>query len=296
MDELSAFVAVAETSSFTAAAKVVGRDATILSRRLTQLEARLGVQLLSRTTRQVNLTEVGALYYQSVRALLDDLDCANQEATNFASTPQGLLRISLPVTFGRRWIAPLLPTFMDRYPNIRVDARYADRHVDVVAEGFDVAIRVGALRDNSLVAHQIAPYRNLLYAAPSYLAAHGQPRTPEELVEFSCLGFTNHSTWPDWVLKQGTQRRTVRPTGPLVSDSSEALLQAAIAGIGIIFMPTWLVAPSVRSGELVQLLPDWQGSEERGVYVVMPPGRLIPSKTRLFVDEITRAILGGWDR
>jgi len=294
LDELSAFVAVVEVLSFTDAAKIIGRDATIISRRVRQLEERLGVRLLSRTTRRVMLTEVGTRYYQRVHALLDELDGAGQEASNFASSPQGLLRVSLPITFGRRWIAPLLPAFIAAHPKIRVDARFADRYVDVVAEGFDVAIRVGVLRDSSLVARRVAPFQNLLYAAPSYIAAHGRPQEPEALADHACLGFTRHASWPDWVLKRGSQRRTVRPAGPLITDNSETLLQAAVEGAGIILTPDWLAGPSVRDGALVQLLPGWRSSEDGGIYTVMPPGRLIPTKTRLFVDEITRAIQAGW--
>lgn len=296
LDELSAFVAVVESLSFTEAAKVIGRDATIVSRRVGQLEERLGIRLLSRTTRRVALTEVGTLYYQRVRALLDELDGASQEASNFATSPQGLLRVSLPITFGRRWVAPLLPAFIAQHPKIRVDARFADRYVDVVAEGFDVAIRVGVLRDSTLVAKQIAPFRNRLYAAPSYLALHGQPETLEALAEHACLGFCSHSSWPDWVLKNGNQQKTVRPTGPLISDSSESLLQAAVEGVGIILTPDWLAGTAVRDGTLVQILSQWEGAEAGGIYAVMPPGRLVPTKTRVFVDQITHAIQAGWEQ
>ncbi|WP_419795233.1 LysR family transcriptional regulator [Pseudomonas palleroniana] len=296
LDELSAFVAVVEALSFTDAAKVIGRDATIISRRVGQLEDRLGVRLLSRTTRRVALTEVGTLYYQRVRALLDELDGASQEASNFATSPQGLLRVSLPITFGRRWVAPLLPAFIAQHPKIRVDARFADRYVDVVAEGFDVAIRVGVLRDSTLVAKQIAPFRNRLYAAPGYIAAHGLPQTLEALAEHACLGFCSHASWPDWVLKNGSQQKTFRPLGPLMSDSSESLLQAAVEGVGIILTPDWLAGAAVREGTLVQILPQWQGAETGGIYAVMPPGRLVPTKTRVFVDQITRAIQTGWEQ
>lgn len=296
LDELSAFVAVVEALSFTEAAKVIGRDATIVSRRVGQLEERLGIRLLSRTTRRVALTEVGTLYYQRVRALLDELDGASQEASNFATSPQGLLRVSLPITFGRRWVAPLLPAFIARHPKIRVDVRFADRYVDVVAEGFDVAIRVGVMRDSTLVAKQIAPFRNRLYAAPSYIASRGQPETPEALAGHACLGFCSHSSWPDWVLKNGSQQKTIRPTGPLISDSSESLLQAAVEGVGIILTPDWLAGTAVRDGTLVQILSQWESAEAGGIYAVMPPGRLVPTKTRVFVDQITHAIQAGWDQ
>ncbi|GAB5343122.1 LysR family transcriptional regulator [Pseudomonas fluorescens] len=296
LDELAAFVAVVEALSFTEAAKVIGRDATIVSRRVGQLEERLGIRLLSRTTRRVALTEVGTLYYQRVRALLDELDGATQEASNFATSPQGLLRVSLPITFGRRWVAPLLPAFIAQHPKIRVDARFADRFVDVVAEGFDVAIRVGVLRDSTLVAKQIAPFRNRLYAAPSYIASHGLPQNLEGLAEHACLGFCSLSSWPDWVLKNGSQQKTFRPTGPLISDSSESLLQAAVEGVGIILTPDWLAGAAVRDGKLVQVLTQWEGAEAGGIYAVMPPGRLVPTKTRVFVDQITHAIQAGWEQ
>lgn len=294
LDELSTFVAVVEVHSFTAAARLIGRDATIVSRRMAQLEDQLGVQLFSRTTRRVAPTEAGALYYRRIRALLDQIDSAAEEASDFAASPKGLLRISLPVTFGRRWVAPLFPEFLQRHPKIQIDVRFSDRYVDVVTEGFDVVIRLGALSDSSLVARQIASFRNLLYAAPTYLQTHGMPQTPEDLLSHACLGFSNHITWPDWILRGNGQQRTLRPSGPLIADNAEALLQAAIGSAGIILTPDWLAEGAVRRGELIQVLPEWQGSQERGVYAVMPPGRLIPSKTRVFIDEVAKAIQSNW--
>jgi len=294
LDELTAFLAVAEACSFSGAATVLGRDATIISRRVAQLERRLGVRLFSRTTRRVALTEVGAIYYRRVRGIVSDLDSASLEAGDFATSPQGLLRISLPVTFGRRWVAPLLPAFMAKYPKIDVDARFSDRYVDVVAEGFDVAVRVGALHDSSLTARKIAPFRSVLVAAPSYLATRGVPATPADLLDHSCLGFTNHPSWPDWILNKDGQRKTLRPTGRLVSDSSETLLMAAIEGCGVILTPDWLAGPTIRTGELVEVLQGWIGSEDGGVYAIMPPGHLVPAKARVFVDEITASIQAGW--
>lgn len=161
---------------------------------------------------------------------------------------------------------------------------------------FDVAIRVGVLRDSTLVVKQIAPFRNRLYAAPSYIASHGQPQSLEALAEHACLGFCSHSSWPDWVLKNGSQQKTFWPTGPLISDSSESLLQAAVEGVGIILTPDWLAGAAVRDGTLVQILAQWEGAEVGGIYAVMPPGRLVPTKTRVFVDQITRAIQAGWQQ
>lgn len=296
LELLAAFVAVADTGSFTEAAKTLGRDASVLSRRVSQLERHLGARLLSRTTRRVALTEVGARYHQRVRAILEELSNASREASDVAASPQGLLRVSVPVTFGRQWIAPLLPPFLARHPRIRIDARFSDRFVDVVAEGFDVAIRVGRLRDSSLTARRIASYRNLLVAAPSYIAARGKPRTPADLKRHACIGFAGYAAWPDWPLVKAGRRKTVRPAGPLVADNSEVVLLAAIAGAGITFTADWLAGPALREGKLVEVLPGWGGKGEGGVYAVLPPGRLIPAKTRLFVDEIAGSIKAGWAR
>ena len=179
--------------------------------------------------------------------------------------------MSVPVTFGRQWIAPALPTFLARYPQIRIDARFTDRMVDIVAEGFDVAIRVGVLRDSSLTSRKLASYRLLLVAAPRYLAAHDKPRTPTDLLKHACLGFTGYAAWPDWPLTKAGKRKTVRPVGPLVADNSEVLLVAAMQGAGIMLTPDWLASPAIRSGKLVEVLPGWTGKGDGGIYAILPP-------------------------
>lgn len=165
LEQLEAFAAVAETGSFTTAARKLGRDASVISRRLSQLDEQLGVRLMSRTTRRVTLTEAGKLYYRRIQVILDELAQANREASDIATSPQGVLRVSLPVTFGRQWIAPLLPAFLKQHPQIRIDAHFSDRRVDLVADGFDIAIRVGTLRDSSLTVRKIASYRQARHAA-----------------------------------------------------------------------------------------------------------------------------------
>jgi DNA-binding transcriptional LysR family regulator len=289
-------VAVAETGSFTAAAKSLSRDASVLSRRVSHLEQQPSVRLLSRTTRRVALTEVGKLYHRRVETVLDELAVASREASDVAASPQGLLRVSVPVTFGRQWVAPLLPSFIARHPLIRIDIRFSDRLVDVVADGFDVAIRVGVPRDSTLTSRKIASYRNLLVAAPSYLARHGKPKTPDDLAQHACIGFSGHADWPDWLMMKDGKRKTVRPAGPLVADNSEVVLLAAIEGAGITFTPDWLAGPEIRAGRLVEVLPGWSGKAEGGIYAVLPPGHLVPTKTRLFVEEVSKSVKAGWAR
>lgn len=296
MEELTAFVAVGEAGSFAGAATQIGRDASVVSRRVSQLEQRLGVRLLSRTTRHVSLTEVGAVYFRRVQAILDELAHASTEASDFASTPQGVLKLSLPVTFGRQWVAPSFASFLARYPQIKIDAHFTDRIIDVIADGFDVAIRVGALNDSSLTARRIASYCNILTAAPSYIEKHGRPRSPADLKEHICLGFPSHPYWPDWMLTKDGQRRTVRPNCALVADNSEVILMAALDGAGISLLPDWLVGPWLREKRLAHLMPGWTGKGDGGVYAILPPGRLVPTKTRVFVDTIAEAIKTGWGR
>lgn len=294
IEELEAFVAVAQTGSFTAAAVALERDASVISKRVKQLETRLSTPLVSRTTRRVMLTEAGELYLHRVSAILEELKNANREVADLAASPRGLLRVSLPNTFGRRWIAPLIPGFLDRYPEIRIDARFSDRFVDVVAEGFDVTVRLGLMGDSSLTVKKVASYRNVLVASPTYIAERGQPSGPEDLVNHSCLGFLSHASWPDWSLISENRPIQIRPHGSLVTDNSELLLEAAVQGAGIILAPDWLVGPDLRSKRLTELLTGAAGPAEYGVYIVRPPGRLVSAKTKVFSDEIGRAFRSGW--
>ncbi|CAN7521936.1 LysR family transcriptional regulator [Rhizobium rhizogenes] len=290
LDELNAFAATAQTGSFTAAGKRLGRDASVVSRRVNQLEQRLGVRLLTRTTRSVRLTEAGAFYYQRTRAALAELDTAAREVTTFSKEPQGALKISLPVVFGREMISPMFPAFIAKYPKITLDAVFLDRVIDVVAEGYDIAIRVGNIRDSMLIARKIYSFKNILVASPDYVARNGRPSIPEDLRTHACLGFTGHIGWPDWTLTMGNERVSIRPSGPLTANNAESLVLASIAGTGISLSADWLAAPHLASGKLIRILPEWATEEDIGVFAVTPPGGMAPGKTRAFVEEIAQAL------
>ena len=289
-EELTAFVAVVENNGFTGAAQVLGRNATVISRRIQQLETQLGTRLLARSTRHVALTEAGELFYSRVRRLLDDMRCARLEVSEFAEAPRGLLRISLPVTYGRRWIVPGIRDFIVAYPGIKLDLRFTDRMTDLVAENIDMAVRVGKLTDSALVSRTIIRFGYQLVASPDYLRRCGIPTNPEDLTHHSCLKFISSSGKPDWILSKGANNVTVRPDGPIQSDNSEALLQAALDGLGIALIPEWLATAELRQGTLQHVLPQWQGNNQGGVYAILPPGRLIPAKTRVFLDHIINYI------
>lgn len=232
--EIAAFAAVAEEGSFTKAASILDRDATVLSRRVQSLERRLGVRLLARTTRHVALTEAGAIFLARAQAIVAALNDAQEEASaHGGGEARGTLRLALPATFGRMWIAPSLPEFMAAHPQVRIDASYANRFVDLVAEGFDVAVRLGELADSRLVARRIAPRRRLLCAAPSFLKRHGAPERPEDLARLPCLAFSGLAAHPNWTFGHTNgERVTVRADGPLVSDDAEGLVYAAVQGFG----------------------------------------------------------------
>lgn len=285
-EELTAFVAVVENNGFSGAARVLGRNATVISRRIQQLETQLGTRLLARSTRHVALTEAGELFYGRVRRLLDDMRGARLEVSEFAEAPRGLLRISLPVTYGRRWIVPGIKDFIVAFPGIKLDLRFTDRMTDLIAENIDMAVRVGQLTDSALISRTITRFGYQLVASPDYLRQNPAPRRPEDLSAHSCLKFISGAGKPEWVLTDGSASATVRPDGPLQSDNSEALLQATLNGLGIALVPEWLAAAEIHEGKLQRVLPEWQGNKKGGVYAIMPPGRLIPAKTRAFLEHI----------
>lgn len=288
--EMAAFAAIAEARSFTKAAARVGRDATILSRRLQSLEERLGVRLIHRTTRSVSLTEAGSEFLVRVRAILASVDEAESAASAHAGGgARGVLRLALPGTFGRMWIGPLLPHFLAAFPDVRIEAEFSNRFVDLVAENFDVAVRLGALADSRLVARKVATRRRLLCAAPAYLARRGTPTTPEALLQHSCLGFSGFQTFPAWELTNRTGRRVrIDVSGPLVADDAEVLVEAAVQGIGLMMSTDWLVGRELADGRLVPILEDWTLADEGAVYVVMPSAKGQPAKTRAFSDWISK--------
>jgi len=285
--EIATFIAVAEESSFLRAAQRLGRDATLLSRRLRSLEARLGVRLLERTTRKVALTEAGRGYLLRARGILRAIDEADREAAAFATgAPHGHLRLALPSSFGRIWLAPLLAEFLAQHPQISIEAEFSNRFVDLIGERFDLAIRLGELSDSRLVARRICGRRRLLCASPAFLARTGTPTRPEDLAAYPCLIFSNLANSDRWEMTAHRVTRRVRVSGPFTSDDAEVLVEAAVSGLGIFLGTDWLVGRALRDGRLVEVLPEWRVADEGAIYVVTPSGTSMASKTRAFSDWI----------
>ncbi len=294
LEQIEAFAAVAEHGGITAAALAIGKDPSVVSRRLDALEARLGVRLLARTTRRVNVTEAGATYLQRVQTVLSELSAADIEASEGAAEPRGTLRLALPGPFAHRWIAPWLPEFLRSYPALRLELSHSDRIVDLVAECFDAAVRLGELKDSSLVARRLAGFDGILCASPTYLAEHGALNRPEELAKHACLGNTMPQFWPEWRLRStGGERIQQRVDGPLVSDEREGLIEACMGGAGIMPAAEWMVGREIADGRLVRVLRDWRFDYDWAIHVVLPPGRLVPAKTRAFIDRFAREFVPG---
>lgn len=293
MDELAALLAVARGGSFVAAGRSLLRHPTIVSRRITALEARLGVRLVERTTRQVKLTPAGERLAEQVRLASDALVEAEIEASADAVELRGRLKLAFPSALGRQWLAPLLPEFMRLHPALQIEVDYGERYIDLVAEGFDAAVRVGALRDSRLVAKKLCGHRRVLGASPDYLKRCGEPREPRDLTNHNCICLPAFASFPSWKLKRGNVEETVLAQGSLLANDSLALLEAARQGVGILGGGEWLMARDFAEGALVPVLPDWSFDADGGVFLVRPSVRYAPARVQAFALWLTQHFSNG---
>jgi DNA-binding transcriptional LysR family regulator len=296
LDDLRGFVEVVESGGFNRAAKRLGISKSVMSRRVARLEADLGARLLSRTTRGISPTEAGLEFKTRSERILAELGEAREAVAHRGGEVVGRLRISVPLSFGVRYVASILTKLAERHTRLEMDVSYTDRLVDLIGERFDAAIRVGILKDSSLVARRIAPVRSVLVASPDYLACKGRPRTPSELAAHECLIYTGRVV-ADWRFQSGKRSISVRPQGRIRSDNGEAILQWAIAGLGITEAPSFMVSDAIASGSLEPLLLDYP-APEYAIYVVRPPGAYLPGKVRVLIDTLVDSFGGEpeWER
>ena len=278
IEELRTFVEVADAGGISPGALRLGVSKSIVSRRLARLEAELGVQLLSRTTRGAALTEAGATFRDYAAKVYAEIE-AGKEAILPAGPLRGQLRISAPMSFGPNHFAPALAEMARRHPQLQMQTCYSDRFVDLIAEGYDCAIRVGHLPDSNLIARRVGPVYGQLVASPGYVEAHGQPSTPDDLAHHEALT----KGVEVWQLTDGDKIRTVRPQGRFKADSGAALVAAAVAGLGIAYLPDCLTHEHLASGALVPVLPE-HPPPPAGAYVVRPPGQHPARKIRALID------------
>jgi DNA-binding transcriptional LysR family regulator len=292
-DELGVFVEVARRQSFVQAAKHLGRHVSAVSRAVAALESRLGVRLLQRTTRRVALSEAGRAYFSRGEALLAEFEGADAAARDLGASPRGVLRVSAASGFGLTQLIGIVPEFLAKHPHVAIDLQLSNRYVDLVEEGYDLALRVGVLADSRLIARRLAASRRIVVAAGSYLDSHGRPRRVADLAGHACLVLEIGARPQRWDLHNRAARAGVDVTGPLRSDNAVALLSACRSGLGVSLLPEFAVSEALRSGELERVLPAWAGPEQ-GIYAVYPSARFVPAKVRAFVDFLAaRLILSG---
>ena len=277
--DVLAFVRVAETGAFSRAAERMGMSKSILSRRVARLEAQLGARLLTRTAKGAQPTEVGQAYFERASNILADLEAAEEVVAEAVTQVAGPIRLSAPLSFGIEHLAPALAEFADRHPRVELDISFDDRPVDLAAGGFDLAVRIGALKDSSLVARRIAPVRKVAAASPAYLAARGRPEHPRDLAGHDILLYANEQ----WRFRVGGKWDYVRARPRLRADNGEMLRAAAEAGLGVCLLPSFIAAPAFERGTLEPLLRDFP-LEEGGLYALMPPGRATTARVRALVE------------
>jgi DNA-binding transcriptional LysR family regulator len=295
---MQVFTRVTALGSFSAAARSLDLSQTMVTKHIAALESRLGIKLLHRSTRKLVLTEGGRNYLAACERILVEIEEAEASTSLDRIEPRGTLRLNVPLTFGFREIAPALAEFGRLHPALTVDLGLADRYVDLIEEGWDLAIRIGRLKDSSLVTRKLAPCRIVVCAAPAYLEAHGVPTTPEDLGRHNCLGYTLPSALSATRWLFGHEGETaVSVSGKLRANNGDALLAAAVAGQGVIYQPTFLVGDCLRDGSLVRVLVD-HPVPEFGVHAVLPSGRQAPAKVRAFVEFLARRFAPEpeWDR
>jgi DNA-binding transcriptional LysR family regulator len=284
LTDIAIFVKVVELSSFTAAAEALDMSQPVVSKAVTRLEEKLGARLLNRTTRRLSLTEAGSeLYGRSVRALAE-IENAELEVARFQTEPRGLLRVSAPMSFSILHLGPALQGFLTRYPGVTLELSLDDRQVDLVEEGFDVAVRIGRLQDSNLIARKVAPVRQVLCASPAYLAQRGEPERPEDLLEHSCVLYSLLSTPREWrLVGPDGELHTVPINGSVQSNNGLVNRGVALAGGGIAMLPTFYLGEQLRSGTLKPVLCKFK-PQELAIYAVYPERRNLMPKVRAFVD------------
>jgi DNA-binding transcriptional LysR family regulator len=296
-EELRAFVAVVETGSFTAAADRLDAAKSAVSRRVSALEERLGVQLLRRTTRRMNLTDTGRSFYERSARILADLDEAEAAVSQEHGELRGKLRLALPMSFTVHHMGGVIADFSQQHPRVKFDLELNDRRVDLIEEGMDLALRIGRLRDSSLIARRLFDARTVVCAAPAYLEKHGVPETPADLESHRCICYGNLAEPGKWAYREadGANRHVDVHVSMLV-DSGDLISSIAARGLGIALQPTFIAGKKIRAGELVPLLTDFDWPVTPA-YAVYPPARHLSYRVRAFIDHLAERFSGElpWD-
>ena len=285
-DAIAVFIAVADHGSFAAAARRLGRSPASVTRAVADLESRLGVRLLTRTTRAVSTTEAGQRFLGGAKRVLADLDEIERAAAGQGTAPRGELRLTAPILFGRLHVLPIVTEFLDRFPEVQAALALVDRPVDLVEEGLDVAVRIGALGESSAVATRVGALRRIVVASPDYLARRGTPQRPADLTDHDVVAFSGIAGVEHWVFREAARDVNVAIRPRLVVSTAEAAIDAARAGFGLTRVLSYQAAEDVARGSLLRVLPGYEG-DEVPIHLVYPGGRHPPPKLRAFLDFTT---------
>ncbi|PWG18462.1 LysR family transcriptional regulator [Salibaculum griseiflavum] len=289
LTEMEAFATVVDQGGFTDAAKKMGISKSAVSKHVSSLEARLGARLLNRTTRRVSPTEIGLAYYDRARRVLNDAGEADALVTSMQSDPSGLLRISVATDFGVNHLSPVLGEFLQEFPEITVNMVLNNRYVELISEGFDMAVRIGELEDSTLRARKLTETSKRMVASPSYFQKHGRPQKIDDLNTHKLLHYSNAANSAVWKLTAPSgEKRQVRTAGWLTVNDGQSLLNAAISGLGIAYLPSFLYSEAMEKGLVEEAIPDLP-VETQGIYAVYPPGRFTQPKVRAFIDFLAHA-------
>jgi DNA-binding transcriptional LysR family regulator len=289
LNDIVVFTKVVETKSFTGAAEALGLPKSTVSRKLAQLEERLGVRLVQRTTRKLALTEIGEAYYERCSRIVADIGAAEQLVTDMQSTPRGRLRLTAPVDFATRFLGEIVAEFLAQHPEINVELEASDRVVDLIDDGFDLAVRFGPMPESTLIARKLCALHLILCAAPAYLARRGTPKSVEELDEHDHVLFTPASRNQTWTLVHGEQSYEFGRPARLASNNYGAVVDVARAGSGIALISEFMVTEEIKSGALVRVLPEWQ-TRPTDVHAVYPARQNVPPRLTLFLEHLAKSL------
>jgi DNA-binding transcriptional LysR family regulator len=293
MDHISrvgVFLEVAKNESFAGAARALGLTGPAISKQVQSLEDQLGVKLLSRTTRHVALTEEGVIYFDKARKALEDLDEAEQQIQELKACPTGKLKVNAPMSFGTQFLTRPIAAFAEQYPEVELEIDFSDRRADIVAEGFDVVIRIGLLEDSTLIARKLAPCPIILCAGKKLIKKYGLPESAEQLSTYPGIVYNKHAQKEEWRYRNSNDKVVSQTLNRnFAANTAEMLLEACLRGLGIALLPAFSADSYLKSGELVELFPDYPSYPEPGIYAMYPQNRYLSTRTRLFIDWLSDA-------
>ncbi len=290
LNSIELFVKTIDEGNFSEVGRQLHMAPSSISRKINALEEELGVRLLQRTTRNINLTEAGKIYYELVSKILNDLNEAQLAITQLQATPKGTLRINVAIPFGERNIIPLLPEFLAMYPELKIDLTLEDRAVDLIEERVDLSIRIGSLSDSSIVARKLAENRFVICGSPQYFETHERPTVPSELSHHNCIFNKNIYSGNTWQFKKGNSTENISVTGNFQANTGGALYNAMLSHLGLAALPTWYVGEDIKQGRLQRVLEDYDinlpAMTDSAIYALYPAGQYLPPKVRVFIDYL----------